>query len=95
MCERIECANVSNVQNVSNVRTGTPVPQDVFVGLHLLQALCEVAHDRRLSHTNIKDWVHDRLYHTNIKDGVHDRLSHTNIKDWVHDRLSYTNIKDP
>jgi hypothetical protein len=37
-----------------------------------------------LSHTNIKDWVHDRLSHTNIKDWVHDRLSHTNIKDWAH-----------
>jgi hypothetical protein len=29
----------------------------------------------------------DRLSHTNIKDWVHDRLSHTNVKDWVHDRL--------
>ncbi len=37
------------------------------------------------------DWVHDRLSHTNIKDWVH---SHTNMKDWVHDRLSHTNIKD-
>jgi hypothetical protein len=25
-----------------------------------------------LSHTNIKDWVHDRLSHTNIKDWVHE-----------------------
>ncbi len=44
--------------------------------------------DSTLSHTNIKEGVHDKLSHINIKDGVHARCFHTNIKDWVHDRFS-------
>ncbi len=39
-----------------------------------------------LSHTNIKEGVHNRLSHK-YQRLTHDRLSYTNIKDWVHDRL--------
>ncbi len=55
-------------------------PMDPFIG-HLSQT--GSGPPIMVSHTNIKDWVHDRFSHKNIKEGVHDRLSHTNIKDGV------------